>query len=106
MLILMKPDATEADVADVIARIEELGFDGHRIPGATRIAIGITGNQGAIDPAHFARCGGVAEAVPVSKPFKLVSREVKHDDTVITLPSAAGVAQFGGGRFGVVAGPW
>jgi 3-deoxy-7-phosphoheptulonate synthase len=105
MLILMKADATEAEIVDVMDRIQELGFAGHRIPGATRIAIGITGNQGAIDPAHFARCNGVADAVPVSKPFKLVSREVKHEETVIALASAAGAAQFGGGRFGVIAGP-
>src|SRR5579883_3634601 len=97
MLILMKPEATEADIAEVMGVIQSLGFAGHRIPGAQRIAIGITGNQGAIDPAHFVRVGGVAEAVAVSKPFKLVSREVKVEDTAITLQAAGGAAaQFGG----------
>jgi len=106
MLILMKPEATEADIAEVMGVIQSLGFAGHRIPGAQRIAIGITGNQGAIDPAHFVRVGGVAEAVAVSKPFKLVSREVKVEDTAITLQAAGGAAaQFGGGRFAVIAGP-
>jgi 3-deoxy-7-phosphoheptulonate synthase len=102
MLILMKHDATDANVSEVMTRIAELGFVGHRIPGATRVAIGITGNQGAIDPAHFVCLDGVAEAVAVSKPWKLVSREVKAEDTLVSLgPHAA----FGGGRFGVIAGP-
>ena len=105
MLILMKPDAADGDVAGVLAKIEELGFTGHVIPGAQQLAIGITGNQGAIDPAHFARCGGVAEAVPISKPWKLVSREAKREDTVVTMQTPGMTARFGGGHFGVIAGP-
>jgi 3-deoxy-7-phosphoheptulonate synthase len=108
MLILMKRDATDADIAAVCDRIKELGFTPNRIPGETRVAIGITGNQGAIDPALFARFPAIAEAVAVSRPWKLVSREVKPDDTVIKLagPSGdAGPAQIGGGHFVVMAGP-
>ncbi|MSP16691.1 MAG: 3-deoxy-7-phosphoheptulonate synthase [Myxococcales bacterium] len=106
MLILMKADATDADVETVCARIRELGFAPNRIPGKTRVAIGITGNPGAIDPAIFARLPGIAEAVAVSRPWKLVSREVKPDDTVITLPGAGGTdVVIGGGRFVVMAGP-
>ena len=62
MLIVMKNDASEADIAGVLDRIRELGFSGHRIPGAQRVAIGITGNQGAIEPAYFARLAGIEEA--------------------------------------------
>jgi 3-deoxy-7-phosphoheptulonate synthase len=106
MLILMKPDATAADIEAVEARVRELGFTPHQIPGQTRTAIGITGNQGALDPALFAMCHGVAEAVPVSRPWKLVSREVKPDDTVIKLGGPHGdPAQIGGGTFVVMAGP-
>jgi 3-deoxy-7-phosphoheptulonate synthase len=106
MLILMRPDATSADIEAVEARIRELGFTPHRIPGQTRTAIGITGNQGALDPALFAHYPGVTEAVPVSRPWKLVSREVKPDDTIVKLggPSEA-PAQIGGGTFVVMAGP-
>src|SRR5215831_1822377 len=101
MLILMRADASDADIQAVCARIRELGFTPHQIPGRTRVAIGITGNQGAIDPDLFVRSPGIAEAVPVSRPWKLVSREVKPDDTVITVPPAS----FGGGAFAVMAGP-
>jgi 3-deoxy-7-phosphoheptulonate synthase len=101
MLILMKADASKDDVAAVDKKIRELGFQPNDIPGATRIAIGITGNQGPVDAGIFTVMSGVADAVPVSKPWKLVSREVKPDDTFIRI----GDAQIGGGRFGIIAGP-
>jgi 3-deoxy-7-phosphoheptulonate synthase len=101
MLIVMKADASKEDVAAVEKRIRELGFTPNDIPGATRLAIGITGNQGPVDPGIFTVMSGVADAVPVSKPWKLVSREVKPDDTVLRI----GAAQIGGGKFGVIAGP-
>lgn len=105
MLIVMKNDASDQEIADVMQRIREMGFTPHRMPGAQRTAIAITGNQGAIDPGYFSRFTGIAEAVPISKPFKLVARETKQEDTVIRLPTPTGHAQIGGGRFGVIAGP-
>src|ERR1051325_1621843 len=96
MLIVMKTGASRADVSAVEDKIRALGFTPNEIPGATRLAIGITGNQGPVDPGHFTTLSGVADAVPVSKPWKLVSREVKPDDTFIDI---------GGGHFGVIAGP-
>jgi 3-deoxy-7-phosphoheptulonate synthase len=101
MLILMKADATPADIDAVCERVRELGFTPHQIPGRQRVAIGITGNQSGIDPDLFARVPGIAEAVAVSKPWKLVSRDVRPEDTVITI----GDAVIGGGRFLVMAGP-
>ncbi|HVX95211.1 MAG TPA: 3-deoxy-7-phosphoheptulonate synthase [Polyangia bacterium] len=101
MLIVMKADASKEDVAAVEKRIRELGFSPNEIPGSTRLAIGITGNQGPVDAGIFTVMSGVADAVPVSKPWKLVSREVKPDDTVVKIAGA----QIGGGRFGVIAGP-
>jgi 3-deoxy-7-phosphoheptulonate synthase len=101
MLILMKADASKEDVAAVEKKVRELGFTPNEIPGATRLAIGITGNQGPVDAAIFTVMSGVADAVPVSKPWKLVSREVKPNDTFVKI----GDAQIGGGRFGVIAGP-
>lgn len=67
MLIVMRADATDEQVDEVLKVIRELGFKPHAMPGATRTAIGITGNQGAIDPAHFENLAGVAEAIRVSK---------------------------------------
>ncbi len=83
MLIVMKAQATEADVDRVTERIESLGFRPHVMPGAGRTAIGITGNPGPVDPVEFEAMSGVAEAIRVSKPYKLVSREVKHENSII-----------------------
>lgn len=101
MLIVMKSDATEAQVEEVLDVIRTLGFKPHPMPGATRTAIGITGNQGAIDPAHFEMLSGVAEAIRVSKPYKLVSRDLKHEDTIVRV----GDAEIGGSEPVIIAGP-
>ena len=79
MLIVMKAGATENQVEAVLRVIEELGFKGHPMPGAMRTAIGITGNQGAIDPSHFENLAGVAEAIRVSKPYKLISLDLRPE---------------------------
>jgi 3-deoxy-7-phosphoheptulonate synthase len=85
MLIVMKTHATAEDVRRVCQRIESLGFRPHVMPGAQKTAIGITGNPGPIDPAEIADLDGVAEAIRVSKPYKLVSREVKSENTVVSI---------------------
>jgi 3-deoxy-7-phosphoheptulonate synthase len=101
MLIVMKPDATEAQVEEVLQVIRSLGYKPHPMPGATRTAIGITGNPGAIDPGYFENLSGVAEAIRVSKPYKLVSRDLKHEDTVVRV----GDAEIGGAQPAIIAGP-
>ena len=101
MLIVMKADATDEQVDEVLKVIRDLGFKPHAMPGATRTAIGITGNQGAIDPAHFENLTGVAEAIRVSKPYKLVSRDLKSEDTVVKI----GDAEIGGLEPAIIAGP-
>jgi 3-deoxy-7-phosphoheptulonate synthase len=83
MLVVMRQDATPDQVREVIAVIEARGFRAHTIPGAQRTAIGITGNFGAIETAVFESLPGVLEALRVSHPYKLVSREVKPDDSVV-----------------------
>ncbi|MBV8845649.1 MAG: 3-deoxy-7-phosphoheptulonate synthase [Bryobacterales bacterium] len=100
MLIVMTAQATSADVDAVRRKIETLGFRAHIIPGAQRTAIGITGNPGAIDPAEFQDLNGVAEAIRVSKPYKLVSREVKKENTVVSIrgvPVGGAAVAFCGG---------
>jgi 3-deoxy-7-phosphoheptulonate synthase len=79
----MTAQATAEDIRRVCQRIESLGFRPHVLPGAQKTAIGITGNPGPIDPAEIADLDGVAEAIRVSKPYKLVSREVKSENTVV-----------------------
>ncbi len=79
----MTAQATPADIERVCKKIESLGFRPHPIPGAQKTAIGITGNPGPIDPAEFEDFPGVAEAIRVTKPYKLVSREVKSEDSIV-----------------------
>src|SRR6187431_516496 len=101
MLIVMKSDATESQVDDVLRVIEALGFKGHPMPGATRVAIGITGNQGAVDPSHFENLDGVAEAIRVSKPYKLITLDLRPEKTIVRV----GDATIGGDELAIIAGP-
>jgi 3-deoxy-7-phosphoheptulonate synthase len=101
MLIVMKADATDSQVEAVLQVIEHLGFKGHPMPGATRTAIGITGNQGAVDPSHFENLAGVAEAIRVSKPYKLISLDLRPEKTVVRV----GDATIGGDELAIIAGP-
>jgi 3-deoxy-7-phosphoheptulonate synthase len=101
MLVVMKQHATETQVEAVVEKIRSLGLTPHPIPGAQRVAIGITGNKGGLEPALFDQLPGVAEAIRVSQPFKLVSREVKEEDTVIDV----GGVPLGGNALAIMAGP-
>ena len=101
MLIVMKSDATDGQIETVLRVIEQLGFKGHPMPGATRTAIGITGNQGAVDPSHFENLAGVAEAIRVSKPYKLISLDLRPEKTVVRV----GDASIGGDDLAIIAGP-
>jgi len=106
MLILMHPTASTAEVDAVADKIRALGFQPHKMPGAQRIAVAITGNPGPVDPAHFQHLPGVVEAVSISKPWKLASRETHPHDTIITIKTApGGEFKIGGGHFGIIAGP-
>ena len=105
MLVVMKAHATEEQVRAVCERIESLGFKAHPIPGSIRTAIGITGNTGAVDIGSLEAMSGVAECIPVSKPYKLVSRDVKQENSVVRIPTPLGDVTFGGPAIGIVAGP-
>jgi 3-deoxy-7-phosphoheptulonate synthase len=101
MLIVMDSAATAEDVARVVSTVESLGLQAHAIPGAQRTAIGITGNRGAIEPGAFENLPGVAEVIPVSAPYKLVSREAKRENTVVSI----GGVPVGGPKVVVIGGP-
>src|SRR6266851_94682 len=105
MLVVMQTHATEEQIRAVCQRIEALGFKAHPIPGSTRTAIGITGNTGEVDLGSVESMPGVVECIRVSKPYKLVSRDIKEDDTVIRIATPSGEVQIGGAAVALVAGP-
>ena len=97
----MDSAATAEDVRRVVDAVEGLGLQAHAIPGSQRTAIGVTGNRGSVESASFENLPGVAEVIPVTAPYKLVSREAKREDTVVSI----GGVPVGGPRVAVVAGP-
>lgn len=105
MLVVMQAQATEEQIRAVCERIEKLGLRAHPIPGAARTAIGITGNSGAVDIGTLESMPGVIECIPVSKPYKLVSRDVKEENTIVRVLTPSGEVTFGDKAIGVIAGP-
>jgi len=103
MLIVMDSHATEDQVRAVCEKIESLGYRAHAMPGAQRTAIGVTGNQGVVEVATLEEMSGVQEVISVSKPYKLVSRDAKPDNTVITFDGSG--ATIGGHELAIIAGP-
>jgi 3-deoxy-7-phosphoheptulonate synthase len=101
MLVVMKNDATEAQVQAVIREIEAIGYRGVPMPGAQRTAVCIIGNQGPVEDTRLLAMEGVKEVIPVTKPYKLVSRETHPESTVITIDSL----KIGDGKPVVMAGP-
>ena len=101
MLILMRTDATRNDIERVVKKIKLLGFTGHEIPGETRVAIGVTGNKSRLDPELFESMQGVAEAVPVTKPYKLAARETRQERSVVQVDGET----IGGRELALIAGP-
>jgi DAHP synthase ferredoxin-like domain len=83
MLIVMKPNATASEIDAVVHVVEAVGFRAHPMPGATRTAIGITGNEGPVDGRRFENLAGVAEVIRVTKPYKLITLDLRPDKTVV-----------------------
>jgi 3-deoxy-7-phosphoheptulonate synthase len=103
MLVVMQAHATEEQVRAVCEKIESLGYRAHAMPGAQRTAIGITGNRGEVEPGTLEEMPGVQELIRVSKPYKLVSRDVKEENTVIRFLGSD--ATVGGKQLAIMAGP-
>ena len=101
MLVVMGANATAEDVARVCKKIEELGYKAHPMPGASRTAIGLTGNSGPVEPGFFENMPGVVDLIEVTHPYKLVSREIKPENTQIRV----GDVVIGGEGIVVIAGP-
>lgn len=102
MLVVMKHSALPDQIERVIHLIKEMGYDARPIPGGQRTAIGIIGNDGRVDSARLEGQDGVLEVIPVTHPYKQVSREWREENTVVTLPNGTVV---GGEQVVVMAGP-
>jgi 3-deoxy-7-phosphoheptulonate synthase len=101
MLIVMNRKATPEQIERVVQTIESRGFTARPIPGGDRVSIGILNNEGPVDPALFLGLDGVKEAIPVTRPYKLVSREIKPEDTLIQV----GKVTIGQGHLTIMGGP-
>jgi 3-deoxy-7-phosphoheptulonate synthase len=101
MLVVMSSQATPEQVERALATIREMGLTPHPMPGPTRVAIGITGNTSVVDAGTLEVLPGVRELIRVTKPFKLASREMHPDDSVVKTPQAT----IGPGTFTIIAGP-
>jgi len=102
MLIVMNANAAQGEIDHVVEVVESLGFRAHVMPGATRTAIGVTGNQGAVDLSHFENLAGVAEAIRVTKPYKLITLDLRPDRTIVDCGDGA---KIGDGSLAIIAGP-
>ena len=101
MLVVMQSDASPEQIARVLDAIRGISLTPHPLPGATRTAIGITGNTGAVDARVLEILPGVKECIRVTKPYKLASREMHRDDTVVRMTQGT----VGPKTFTVIAGP-
>jgi 3-deoxy-7-phosphoheptulonate synthase len=101
MLVVMDKKATQAEIDVVVAVIEERGYTARPIPGGERISIGILNNKGHVDASPFLGLPGVKDTIHVTRPYKLVSREFKREDTVINV----GDISVGNGNLVIIAGP-
>jgi 3-deoxy-7-phosphoheptulonate synthase len=101
MLVVMQSHATAAQIEQVVEAIRQMKLTPHPMPGATRTAIGITGNIGTVDPRTLEVLPGVMELIRVTKPYKLASREMHPADTYVRLPQTV----IGPGTFTMIAGP-
>jgi 3-deoxy-7-phosphoheptulonate synthase len=102
MLVVMRHGAPQEDVDNVVAAIEEMGYQARPMPGKQRTTVGLVGNDGRVDGSRLAALPGVQEILHVTKPYKQVSREWKAEATVVRLPGGLSI---GGDDVVVMAGP-
>jgi 3-deoxy-7-phosphoheptulonate synthase len=101
MLIVMESNAAQEEVNAVVSAIENRGYKARPIPGGERTSIGVLHNKGAVDASHFLGLSGVKDVIPVTRPYKLVSREIQPEDSVIDV----GGVPVGNGHLTMIAGP-
>jgi len=101
MIVVMKRDASAQQIAQVITRVEGMGFKTHLSAGEERTIIGVLGDERPLDPDQFEVMEGVEKILPVLRPYKLASREMTPQDSVVNLNGT----KAGGPRIAVIAGP-
>ncbi len=102
MLIVMKNNASAEQIQGVVGVVKEMGYDATPIPGGQRTAIGVIGNDGGISSDRLAGLEGVLELIPVTHPYKQVSREWQDENTLVSLPNGT---KIGGSDLVLMAGP-
>ena len=101
MIIVMQAGASRADLDHVVARVESLGLRPHVIVGTERTVVAVVGDERGAVTGGMETLPGVASVLPILAPYKVASREVQSEPTVVR----AGPLAVGGGRIGVIAGP-
>jgi 3-deoxy-7-phosphoheptulonate synthase len=101
MIVILKQDATRSQMANVIARIEQMGCEVELSQGEERTIIGIIGNGRRLDREQIERMAGVEQTVPIVRPFKRASRDFHPGDTVLKLNGVS----IGGQKLVLMAGP-
>lgn len=101
MLVVMSKKATPEEIDAMVAAIHGKGYTARPIPGGERTAIGILHNEGAVDASYFLGLPGVKDVIPVTRPYKLVSREFQSEDTIIQV----GDVSIGNAHLTIIAGP-
>jgi 3-deoxy-7-phosphoheptulonate synthase len=102
MLVVMRHGASEQEIQQVAAAIERMGYEARIMPGRQRTTVGLVGNDGRVDPSRLAGLPGVQECIPVTKPYKQVSREWRAQPTIVQFPGGLSI---GGDEVVVMAGP-
>jgi 3-deoxy-7-phosphoheptulonate synthase len=106
MIVILKPEASETLVNDIVSQIEALGLQAHLSRGQFRTVIGVVGEEVKVDPEHLKAITGVEQVLPIMKPYKLASREFHKDDTIISIPCPnGGTVSVGGNNCIAIAGP-
>ena len=101
MIIVMQAESTQSDLDHVVARVEGLGLRPHVIVGTERTVVAVVGDERSASVSGLETLPGVASVLPILAPYKVASREVQSEPTVVR----AGPLVVGGGRVGVIAGP-
>ncbi|MSQ46456.1 MAG: 3-deoxy-7-phosphoheptulonate synthase [Ignavibacteria bacterium] len=101
MIIVFQPLASEQDIQHVVEKIEQLGFQAHISKGIERTIIGVIGDERKISREQFALLPKVENVIPILKPYKLVSREFKKENTVVNIEEV----KVGGNEIIIMAGP-
>src|SRR4029078_2080323 len=106
MTVILKPEASEGLIKDIVSQIEALGLQAHLSRGKFRTVLGVVGEEAKVDPEHLKAITGVEQVLPIMKPYKLASREFHKDDTVIDIPCPkSGSVKVGGTHCLAIAGP-